>query len=171
MIIYLEKISISVEPKTKISISSSDILEISVTKTCLDILQDLGTAFSEAIRPEGLHKPDIIAPYIIENDTGFEITLNLKRGSLNLHSSHFPTNDIDAIAMLSSGVIFQNPSSNVLDKEFDSNSITTCRISAGGKAYLQAKTDDTIATISAFSSLNKETHLKDMFLFVQVCFF
>lgn len=143
-------------------------MEISVTKTCLDILQDLGTAFSDAIRPEGLHKPDIIAPYIIENDTGFDLTLNLQRGSLNLHSSHFPTNENDAETMVnSSGVIFQN-SSNVLDKEFDINSITTCRISAGSKAYLQAKTDDTIATISAFSSLNKETHLKDMFLFVQV---
>lgn len=149
------------------SISSSDILEISVTKTCLDVLQDLGTAFSEAIRPEGLHKPDVIAPYIIENDTGFDITLNLQRGALNLHSSHLPTTEIDAERAMHSGVIFHN-SVVARDTEIDANAITTCRISPGAKAFLQAKTDDSTTTISAFSSLNKETHLKDMFLFVQV---
>ena len=151
-----------VEPKTKIAISSTDTLELSVTKTCLDVLQDLGQAFSEAIRPEGLCKPDIIAPYIVENDTGFDITLNLKRGALNLHSSHLPNSDGSTDEAHSSGVIF-----TVSTQNLDPSQVTDCKISPGGRAYLQAKEANQLSHISAFSSLN-ESQLKEMVLFVQI---
>lgn len=156
-----EFFSETVEPKTKISISSSDTLEMSVTKTCLDVLQDLGKAFSDAIRPEGLHKPDIIAPYIVENDTGFDITLNLKQGALYLHSTHLP-NSVDSDGAARSGVVFQSTASDVEPKQ-----VTDCRISPGGKAYLQAKQASALSSISAFSSLNS-SQLQEMFLHVQV---
>lgn len=134
---------------------------MSVTKTCLDVLQDLGKAFSDAIRPEGLHKPDIIAPYIVENDTGFDITLNLKQGALYLHSTHLP-NSADSDGAARSGVVFQSTASDVEPKQ-----VTDCRISPGGKAYLQAKQASALSSISAFSSLNS-SQLQEMFLHVQV---
>lgn len=139
---------------------------MSVTKTCLDVLQDLGKAFSDAIRPEGLNKPDVIAPYIVENDTGFDITLNLKRGALYLHSSHLPRSGGGDLELVSNGVVFQ---SNISGTDLEPSQVTTCKISPGGKAFLQAKQTASLATISAFSSLNS-TQLQDMFLHVQVKF-
>lgn len=137
---------------------------MSVTKTCLDVLQDLGNAFSQAIRPEGLHKPDIVAPYIVENDTGFDVTLNLKRGAFFLHTSHLPTgagND----EIVRSGVIFQSLTTS--GTELSPEEVTTCRISPGARAYLQGKKEDSMNALSAFSSLNKDSQ-NDMFLHVQV---
>lgn len=156
---------LSVEPKTKISISSSDTLEMSVTKTCLDVLQDLGNAFSQAIRPEGLHKPDVIAPYIVENDTGFDISLNLKRGAFFLHSSHLPNSGCGSDEIIRNGVVFQSTLNSGTD--LTPQEVTTCKISPGGKAYLQGKKEDSMTTISAFSSLNKDIQ-NDLFLHVQV---
>lgn len=147
------------DPKTKIVISSSDTLEISVTKTCLDVLQDLGQAFSDAIRPQGLNKPDIIAPYIVENDTGLEITMNLIKGSLNLHSSHFPNGDS---AHNDSLVIF-----NTLTTDLDPDQITTCKISPGGRAYLQSKREHSLSKISAFCT-QKQSKLEETLLHVQI---
>lgn len=138
-------------------------MEITITKTCLDVLQDLAAAFSEAIRPEGLHKPDIIAPFIIQNDTGFDITLNLKLGALQLHSCHLPTNERRDTT--ENNVIFQNS----MDSEIDPNAITICQISPGGRAYLQAKAGmSTSTSISAFSTLNQGTTLKEMLIYVKV---
>ncbi|XP_037042887.1 vacuolar protein sorting-associated protein 13-like, partial [Bradysia coprophila] len=153
-----------VEPKTKISVSSSDTLEMSVTKTCLDVLQDLGNAFSQAIRPEGLHKPDIVAPYIVENDTGFDVTLNLKRGAFFLHTSHLPTGTGNE-EVVRSGVVFKSSTTN--GTELSPEEVTTCKISPGAKAYLQGKKEDSMNAISAFSSLNKDSQ-NDMFLHVQI---
>lgn len=153
------------EPLTKILVSSSDTLEMSVTKTFLDVLQDLGKAFSDAIRPEGLCKPDVIAPYIIENDTGFDIILNLKRGDLLLHSSHLPNSDNLLDDSIRNAVVFQSPKS--VGVEVDPKEVTTCKISPGGKAYLQSKEENCLSVLSAFSSLNK-TQLKELALYVQV---
>lgn len=137
---------------------------MSVTKTCLDVLQDLGNAFSQAIRPEGLHKPDIVAPYIVENDTGFDITLNLKRGAFYLHSSHLPSGNVNE-EMIGNGVVFQSTISS--GTELTPQEVYTCKISPGAKAYLQGKKEDSMNAISAFSSLNKDSQ-NDMLLHVQV---
>lgn len=147
------------EPKTKIAISSSDTLELSVTKTCLDVLQYLGQAFSDAIRPQGLNKPDIVAPYIVENDTGFEITMDLIKGSLNLHSSHLPNADGTHGNSL---VVF-----NTSTTELDPNQITVCRISPGGRAYLQPKREHSLAKITAFCT-SEESKLQETFLHVRI---
>lgn len=150
------------EPKTKIAISSSDTLELTVTKTLLDVLQDLGKAFSEAIRPGGLTKPELVAPYIVENETGFDITLNLKDGQLNLHPSHFPNSSGSVSDINKSGVVFQTASADL-----DPNEVTTCKISPGGKAYLEAKKEAALAVISAFGSLNNDSQ-NEVSLNVQV---
>lgn len=154
----------SSDPKTKIAISSSDTLEMTVTKTLLDVLQDLGQAFSDAIRPEGLTKPDIIAPFIVENDTGFDVTLNLKVGSLNLHSSHLPNSNGSLADLHKTGVVFKGSTTNL-----DPNQITSCKISPGGRAYLQPKEDSKTSVISAFSSVpGKQSNLAESFLHCQI---
>lgn len=148
------------EPKTKIAVSSADTLEISVTKAGLDVLQDLGQAFSDAIKPQGLNKPDVVAPYIVENDTGFDVIMNLKKGSLNLHSSHLP--NPDGSSKHESLVVF-----NTISTELDPNEIYTCKISPGGRAYLQPKREHSLAKITAFST-NKDSQLKETLLHVQI---
>lgn len=148
------------EPKTKIAISSCDTLEMSVTKTGLDVLQDLGQAFSDAIKPQGLHKPDVVAPYIVENDTGLDITMYLKKGSLNLHSSHLPSPD--GSSKNDSLVVF-----NTTATELDPNEITTCKISPGGRAYLQPKQEDSLSKITAFVT-SEHSKLQETLLHVQV---
>lgn len=147
------------EPQTKIAISSSDSLEMSVTKTCLDVLQDLGQAFSDAIRPQGLNRPEIVAPYILENDTGFDITINLQKGSLNLHSSHLPSADGAANDSL---VVFRKGAGDL-----DPNVITMCKISPGGRVYLQPKQEHSLRIITAFHA-NKESKLQETLLYVQL---
>lgn len=148
------------EPKTKIAISSSDTLELSVTKTALDVLQDLGQSFSDAIKPQGLNKPDVVAPYIVENDTGFDIIMNLQKGSLNLHSSHLP--NPDGSTKHDSLVVF-----NTTTTELNPDEITTCKISPGGRAYLQPKREHSLAKITAFVT-NKESKLQETLLHVQI---
>lgn len=150
------------EPKTKVAISSSDTLELTVSKTFLDVINDLSKAFSDAIRPGGLNKPELVAPYIVENETGFDITLNLKNGDLNLHSSHFPNAHGSVSELNKSGVVFQVASADV-----DPDAVTTCKISPGGKAYMQVKQTTSLAKISAFGSLDNDAQ-KEMALHVQV---
>lgn len=151
------------EPKTKIAIRSSDTLEVSITKTCIDVLQDLGQAFSDAIRPQGLNKPDIVAPYIVENDTGFDVTLDFTSGSLHLHSSHLPNSN----SGVNDGVVFQAIQTE-RNRDLDPKDITTCTISPGCKVYLQAKVKHSRSIISAFKKLTKESNAEDALLHVQV---
>lgn len=124
------------EPKTQICISSKDILELTVTKTCLDVLQNLGSAFSEAIKSEGLTKPSIDAPYIVQNDTGFDITLNLVDSAFLLHDSHLPNSGYILDEKISKAIVFESHKSN---SDVVANDVTFVTISAGGKAYLQLK--------------------------------
>lgn len=147
------------EPKTKVTISSSDTLEMSMTKTCLDVLQDLGQAFSDAIKPQGLIKPDIIAPYIVENDTGFDMIINLSKGSLNLHSSHLPNPDGSSNDSL---VVF-----NTTTAELDPNQITTCKVSPGGRVYLQPKREHSLSKITAFCT-NEQSKYQETLLNIQI---
>lgn len=123
----------------------------------------MGEAFSEAIRPEGLNKPDVIAPYIVENDTGFDITLNFKLGHLSLHSSHLPNSDGTICDNHKTGVVFKSSTTDL-----SPNEITSCTISPNGRAYLQAKEANVLTHISAFNTLKNEANLKESHLYVQV---
>jgi hypothetical protein len=54
-------------------------LELTVTKTCLDVLSNLGKAFQTAVK-EGPKKHKAVSPYTVQNDTGLVITLLLDKG-------------------------------------------------------------------------------------------
>ncbi|KAJ8665252.1 hypothetical protein QAD02_006914 [Eretmocerus hayati] len=63
--------------KMSIDISSSENLEITVTKTCLDVLKQLGNAFSNAMEVGKKTSKKEVAPYVLKNETGITITLDL----------------------------------------------------------------------------------------------
>lgn len=107
-----------VETKTLIAVSSSDTLELTVTKTCLDVLQDLSKSFSEALSVEGLKQPDVVAPYVLINDTGFDVTLLLENGQLRLHS--------------------KQPTGSAVQQGADSTEVVSCIVAPGDRAYLDA---------------------------------
>lgn len=67
-----------------IDISSKANLELTVTKTALEILNNLGKAFSNAIAM-GTQKAIVTsAPYKVKNESGFKITLCLNKGAFKV---------------------------------------------------------------------------------------
>jgi hypothetical protein len=54
-----------------------------MTKTCLEVLTNLGKAFQNAVR-EGPKQPKMVSPYMVHNDTGLVITLLLNKGSFKV---------------------------------------------------------------------------------------
>lgn len=64
--------------KMSIDIMSSENLEITVTKTCLDVLKQLGQAFSSAMHVSEKSSIKKIAPYVLRNETGLTMILDLE---------------------------------------------------------------------------------------------
>ncbi|XP_012058655.1 PREDICTED: vacuolar protein sorting-associated protein 13C [Atta cephalotes] len=64
--------------KMSIDITSFDNLEITVTKTCLDVLKQLGQSFSSAMEANGKSPTRKVAPYVLKNETGLAIILDLE---------------------------------------------------------------------------------------------
>lgn len=54
-----------------------------MTKTCLEVLTNLGKAFQSAVK-EGPEQPKTVSPYMVQNDTGLVITLLLNKGSFKV---------------------------------------------------------------------------------------
>ncbi|XP_055701182.1 intermembrane lipid transfer protein Vps13 isoform X2 [Phlebotomus papatasi] len=147
------------QPLTKISVTATETLELTVTKTCLEVLQNLGKGFSEAINSQ-LTSIQQTAPYIIQNDTGFDITFNLQRGGFNLHTSHLPqsidkTEDDNATR----GIVFQTNTKD--DSPVTPENVTTCKLSPGACVYLQLKNEvtDSNREDSVDSIIQKEKYL------------
>ncbi|KAH8253644.1 hypothetical protein KR032_006328 [Drosophila birchii] len=111
------------------NINSKETLEITLSKTCLGLLSELAEAFSQAIDEKGLIKPVIVAPYVLENDTGFDVHLDLRRGIFTLHDVH-----CGASPVTSSTLLLSNYTADV-----NPSAIFDCTVSAGGRAYLQTK--------------------------------
>lgn len=65
-----------------IDIQSSDNLEITVTKSCLEVLQQLADAFSSAMDLTSETSSSKLAPYVLKNETGLMLELDLE-------ASHF----------------------------------------------------------------------------------
>lgn len=49
-----------------------------MTKTCLDVLKQLGHAFSSAMEASGKGPTRKVAPYVLKNETGLGMILNLE---------------------------------------------------------------------------------------------
>ncbi|XP_043479643.1 vacuolar protein sorting-associated protein 13 isoform X2 [Leptopilina heterotoma] len=70
--------------KMSIEVSSTENLELTVTKTCLDVLKQLGNAFSNAMAPGGKSGKSKMAPFILKNETGLSMTLHLENGNFKV---------------------------------------------------------------------------------------
>ncbi|XP_011630655.2 LOW QUALITY PROTEIN: vacuolar protein sorting-associated protein 13 [Pogonomyrmex barbatus] len=64
--------------KISIDVASSDNLEITVTKTCLDVLKQLGQSFSSAMEAAEKGPTKKVAPYVLKNETGLTMILDLE---------------------------------------------------------------------------------------------
>ncbi|XP_056003796.1 intermembrane lipid transfer protein VPS13A-like isoform X2 [Ostrea edulis] len=66
-------------PKMSINIQSHDPLEITVTKTCLEVLNNLTKAFGDAYKlvTPAEEAGTVLSPYVINNHTGIPVVLKL----------------------------------------------------------------------------------------------
>lgn len=72
-------------------ISSKTMLEVTLTKTCLEVLTNLGSAFASAIEEKQELKATVVtAPYVVVNELGIEVTLLLSKCSFSLCSESDP---------------------------------------------------------------------------------
>ncbi|XP_068984481.1 intermembrane lipid transfer protein Vps13 isoform X1 [Bombus flavifrons] len=98
-------------PKMSIDIISTENLEITVTKTCLDVLQQLGNAFSSAMEASGKGAAKSVAPYVLKNETGLAIVLDLERSHFKVFNdgSKLTSNNADSYmeVILESGASVQ----------------------------------------------------------------
>lgn len=128
------------DPTTIIKINSSEILELVITKTCLDVLKNLSNSFKQAIEKEGLTKTGRVdAPYILKNETGLEIQLELEGSDFKFHSANFQSDELGEF------IIFSQKSSL-------SDEVSSCIIYPGGKAFLELKSEKN----QEFSSLEMQ---------------
>ncbi|KAK2581118.1 hypothetical protein KPH14_007937 [Odynerus spinipes] len=73
--------------KMSIDIMSTENLEITVTKTCLDVLKQLGNAFSSAMEAGGKSATQKVAPYVLKNETGLPMILDLELSHFKIFDS------------------------------------------------------------------------------------
>lgn len=97
------------EPTTIIKVTSEQTLELLVTKTCVDVLQTLGNAFSKAIEQEGLIKAGVDAPYALRNDTGLEIQLELSGTDFLFHSANFLPQERSELVVFENRHMLESP--------------------------------------------------------------
>ncbi|XP_029725509.1 intermembrane lipid transfer protein Vps13 isoform X2 [Aedes albopictus] len=115
------------DPTTKINIASRDSLEMTVSKTCLDVFQNLGKAFSEAIKREGIVKAEIVAPYTVQNDTGQDIKINFVKGDFVIHASHLQSNKVDELIAI---------------EQTGEQEVNSCIVMPNGRLHLEPREKD-----------------------------
>lgn len=82
-----EPIEIQSQAATLITISSTNNLELTVTKTCLEVLDNLGKAFADAMKTTEVKKIEYFSPYKVLNETGIPVTLVLDKSAFNIFGS------------------------------------------------------------------------------------
>lgn len=64
-------------PEMSIEISSFDMIDVTITKTFMNVVTNLSEAFTEAVKSTAVRESGEIAPYIIKNELGIPLTINL----------------------------------------------------------------------------------------------
>ncbi|XP_048251088.1 vacuolar protein sorting-associated protein 13A-like isoform X4 [Haliotis rufescens] len=86
-------------PKMSVSIKSTDAMQLTMSKACLEVLTNLGKAFNDAynlVEPSAAIG-EVLTPYVIENYTGMDIVLKLDT------SFETPTHAVSGRVKLQSG--------------------------------------------------------------------
>lgn len=89
----------SSKPKMVVSILSKETLEMTVTKTCLEVLQNLGVAFNNAIFQPQARTSEVSAPYVVQNDLGLAITVMLKDSEFKIFDDESETKAIKEVVL------------------------------------------------------------------------
>jgi len=79
--------------KVTIDVTSCDNLEITITKTCLDVLKQLGHAFSSAMDIERKKPIKKMAPFILKNETGLTMILDLEQSMFKIFDNNSRVRD------------------------------------------------------------------------------
>lgn len=148
---------------TKVRIHSPETLELTITKSCLEVFKDLGMAFKEALKEE-FKPPTITAPYSIQNDCGFDVVLDLKQGSFNLHESHLPSSHGHKNK-------FAITSDNSIISKVTPENVTSVTIPAGESVYLDLNANELSKEVKANQAHQIDSSLlvqQEKYLFVQV---
>lgn len=61
-----------------------------MTKTCLDVLKQLGQSFSSAMEASGKGPTRKVAPYVLKNETGLAMILDLEHSLFKVRHSEGP---------------------------------------------------------------------------------
>ncbi|XP_050293110.1 intermembrane lipid transfer protein Vps13 isoform X2 [Anthonomus grandis grandis] len=97
-------------PVMSIDVISDKTLELTVTKTCLEVLTNLGKAFASAIKQEDV-STSILAPYRVLNEIGEDITLLLEESSFKIAEGG-SLEDINKFAAVP--LVLKNPPSSAI---------------------------------------------------------
>lgn len=90
-------------PAMTIDITSKDNLELTVSKTCLEVLSNLGKAFQSAVSGQLPPRHEQTPPFMVRNDTGLTVTLMLEEGPFQVVGQPGPEGYRQA--MLESGAV------------------------------------------------------------------
>uniref|UniRef100_A0A1A9WMW5 Vacuolar protein sorting-associated protein 13 n=1 Tax=Glossina brevipalpis TaxID=37001 RepID=A0A1A9WMW5_9MUSC len=125
-----------------IRIISTEMLEATISKTFIKLLASLGAAFGQAMATDGIFKPDVIAPYVCQNNTGFDITINFSVGIFTPHDCHLPT--WPNHRTLNKPLLF-----TLLDQKrgFEERNFKSCVVPTGHKIYLRTKNLDVMSSV------------------------
>lgn len=118
---------------TRMTIHSIDELLITISKTFVTLLTKMSAVFSEAMQPGGLSKSFVVAPYVLENDTGFEMNLDLTIGGFTLHDCHTSGKQLSNVND-SIRITLKDPKGDM-----SANNLLSCTVLLDGKVYLQLK--------------------------------
>ncbi|KAI4459978.1 vacuolar protein sorting-associated protein vps13 [Holotrichia oblita] len=81
---------ITPQPRMVIEFTSSSNLEMTVTRTALEVLSALGNAFAEAVSTDTKYDVDIGAPYKVKNETGLNVKILLANSSFQVFNNPTP---------------------------------------------------------------------------------
>lgn len=78
------------QPRMNIEFSSANNLEMTLTKTALEVLTTLGNAFAEAVSTDTQKRDEESAPYKLINESGLNVKVLLEKSSFYVFNNQTP---------------------------------------------------------------------------------
>ncbi|GJQ73818.1 hypothetical protein Trydic_g18756, partial [Trypoxylus dichotomus] len=78
------------QPRMCIEFSSCSNLEVTLTKTALEVLSTLGNAFAEAVSTDSKRDEVMGAPYMLKNETGLSVKVLLEKSTFQVFNNPTP---------------------------------------------------------------------------------
>ncbi|VVC40207.1 Hypothetical protein CINCED_3A023147 [Cinara cedri] len=145
------------KPTMKISLISYQTIEITMTKTALEVMTSLGKAFNEAITAEiPLSKRIEAAPYVVQNNLGFDIAIMISNTPFKLCA-------INEEEILSDVILKDREQINLCLKEDDSVSVhlrQTTNIERSLKIKIQENNNTTIFSLPLIKADKRYFNIK-----------